>query len=59
MTAFVGLDVRYSNLEDGEREEFTAFTRALLELDPEERKSSKELLGEAWLHHLWEGKVQA
>jgi len=59
MTSFVGLNVRYSNLEDDEREEFTAFTKALLELDPEKRKSAKELLAEAWLHHPWEGKVQA
>ncbi|TVY51582.1 Serine/threonine-protein kinase SRPK [Lachnellula cervina] len=59
MTSFVGLDVRYSNLEDDEKEEFTAFTKALLELNPDKRKSAKVLLEEAWLHHPWEGKVQA
>lgn len=58
MTSFVGLDVRYSNLKDDERVEFTAFTKTLMALNPEKRKSTRELLDEAWLHHGWEGKLQ-
>ncbi|TVY54735.1 Serine/threonine-protein kinase SRPK [Lachnellula suecica] len=58
MKSFVGLDVRYSDMEDVEREEFTAFTKVLMCLDPEKRKSAKELLDEAWLNHPWGGKME-
>jgi serine/threonine-protein kinase SRPK3 len=59
MSSFVGLDVRYSNMEDDEKEEFTAFTRHLLDLAPEKRISAKEALDEAWLKHEWTGKMSA
>jgi len=59
MSSFVGLDVRYSNMEDDEKEEFTAFTRHSLGLDPEKWISAKEALGEPWLNHKWTGKMSA
>ncbi|TVY36532.1 Serine/threonine-protein kinase [Lachnellula occidentalis] len=46
ITSFVGLDVRFSGMQDGDREYFTAPVKTCLELDPVRRMRSEEKLVE-------------
>jgi serine/threonine-protein kinase SRPK3 len=53
----VSLEKRFEGLDAGERENFVAFIKRMLVLDPEERPSAKELLEEAWLKHNYDEDV--
>ncbi|EHK98032.1 putative Serine/threonine-protein kinase SRPK2 [Glarea lozoyensis 74030] len=50
-TTTVGLEVRFGDMEESERAEFIEFVRAMLVIDPEKRKSAKELQEMKWAVH--------
>lgn len=49
--ATVGLEVRFKSLGVEEAPKFVALIRSMLILDPEKRKSARELLDEPWMKH--------
>ncbi|KAL3420982.1 serine/threonine protein kinase [Phlyctema vagabunda] len=55
LDTFVGLERRFSGIEADEKEKLIACIEAMLVLDPQHRKSAKELLEELWLSHEYKG----
>lgn len=53
------LKQRFANLPDDEPAKFEAFTRLLLDLDPQKRRSADELLNVAWISHEYTQSVSA
>jgi serine/threonine protein kinase len=47
----VGLEVRFGDVEEEERVEFISFVEAMLAIDPQKRKTAKELLKTPWATH--------
>lgn len=51
LSKVVPLEVRFSDLPESEAGKFLQFVTAMLDLDPSQRKSAKELLTFEWIEH--------